>query len=56
MEYVAKRWFDGAKFLTTDVPTEILKMSEEVSKALTKELEVVFLVLIMWLMMMVCHG
>ena len=37
MEYVAKRWFDGAKFLTTDVPTEILKMSEEVSKALTKE-------------------
>ena len=37
MEYVAKRWFDGAEFLTTDVPTEILKMSEEVSKALTKE-------------------
>lgn len=37
MEYVAKRWFDGAEFLTTDVPNEILKMSEEVSKVLTKE-------------------
>jgi hypothetical protein len=37
MEYVAKRWFDGAEFLTTDVPNKILKMSEEVSKVLTKE-------------------
>ena len=37
MEYVAKRWYDGAEFLTTDVPNEILKMSEDVSNSLTKE-------------------
>jgi hypothetical protein len=37
LEYYAKAWVDGAKFLTTDVPNEILEMSEEVSKVLTKE-------------------
>jgi|LWDU01.1.fsa_nt_gi hypothetical protein len=35
LEYYAKAWVDGAKFLTTEVDDEILEISKNVSKELT---------------------